>query len=689
MRFFRLNASTDERLLVKKTKKNKRGGPDGLYFRESARAYADKVRVADESIAEEKLDRDIFINFSYVDLSKAVLIMATDRDEDGIRGIMGHFSDYLSRQDYQGEILECDEITGSTYRSLLRDANRNGFIDDYDVTLKHYGFFKHIGSRYSNEFAYEEYIVNAAGFKREDALEQVREMQTVPSLGEEVERIWETRRNKWRPGNPVHYVIAADEGKYRNEYFYLLLKTLYSCKRINCKRFTRLDYEDICDGYSRDRLNEIYEVQRGGVVVFDVRKETLEDSSYLTGKESRAEEICRFASNWKNKVLTVFLFPRDSEKLRKSFFLDLDGVSLITINEGIIFDKEAKAFLRKIAGENGLRSFPGLVSNIEKGAGYTKYDLERLFDHWYDTHLKEKVFPQYSENAMRMKAADRKTKGLGIERLNELIGLSETKALLCEILDFATAQKLYSFGEARAKQSMHMIFSGNPGTAKTTAARLVAQILKENEVLANGELIEVGRADLVGKYVGHTAPLVKMHFERANGSVLFIDEAYSLVDDKAGLYGDEAIATIVQEMENCRDNVVVIFAGYPDKMETFLQRNPGLRSRIGFHVNFPDYSPEELCEILELLAKDTRMDLAPGVLERVSPYFHKAAGIREFGNGRYARNLLEKARMKQATRLVRMGAGKVTEQIAATLIPEDFEELRLTALPAEKHVGFI
>jgi len=133
----------------------------------------------------------------------------------------------------------------------------------------------------------------------------------------------------------------------------------------------------------------------------------------------------------------------------------------------------------------------------------------------------------------------------------------------------------------------------------------------------------------------------------------------------------------------------VIFAGYPDKMERFLCKNPGLRSRIGFHVNFPDYSPDELCEILELLAKDNRMALAPGVRERVSPFFQKAAGIREFGNGRYARNLLEKARMKQASRLIRLGTGNVTEQIAATLIPEDFEELRLTVLPAEKRMGFI
>ena len=135
-----------------------------------------------------------------------------------------------------------------------------------------------------------------------------------------------------------------------------------------------------------------------------------------------------------------------------------------------------------------------------------------------------------------------------------------------------------------------------PDRQKTTVARLIAEILAENQVLYRGKLHEVGRSDLVGKYVGWTAKLVKEAFEKAKGSVLFIDEAYSLVD-KQGSFGDEAINAIVQEMENSRGSTVVIFAGYPDKMEHFLDRNPGLRSRIAFHVPFEDYTPEELVEI--------------------------------------------------------------------------------------------
>ena len=235
---------------------------------------------------------------------------------------------------------------------------------------------------------------------------------------------------------------------------------------------------------------------------------------------------------------------------------------------------------------------------------------------------------------------------------------------------------------------MHMVFTGNPGTAKTTVARLFAQIMKENGLLPVGDLIEVGRADLVGKYVGWTAPTVKAKFAAAKGSVLFIDEAYSLVDDKDGLFGDEAINTIVQEMENQRDDTVVIFAGYPDKMEQFLKKNPGLRSRIAFHIPFEDYKPAELLDIFTLMAKQQKLGLAPLVRERLLPIFSLATKQPDFGNGRFVRNLLEKSRMKQASRLVRLDPDTVTMEMVSTLIPEDIDEPQLPQKEERRVLGF-
>ena len=224
------------------------------------------------------------------------------------------------------------------------------------------------------------------------------------------------------------------------------------------------------------------------------------------------------------------------------------------------------------------------------------------------------------------------------------------------------------------------VFTGNPGTAKTTTARLLAAIMKENGLLAQGKLYELGRSDLVGKYVGWTASIVKEKFQKAKGSILFIDEAYSLLDGHTGLYGDEAINTIVQEMENCREDTVVIFAGYPVEMEQFLSRNPGLRSRIAFHISFDDYTAEELYQITQLIVEEKGMLLSEGVREKLLPIFEAATERPDFGNGRFARNLVEKALMNQADRLIQRNPEMLTRKEATLLKAEDFEEPANTCL---------
>ena len=197
--------------------------------------------------------------------------------------------------------------------------------------------------------------------------------------------------------------------------------------------------------------------------------------------------------------------------------------------------------------------------------------------------------------------------------------------------------------------------------------------MKDNGILSTGRLVEVGRGDLVGKYVGWTAPTVKAKFEDAKGGVLFIDEAYSLVDDRDGLYGDEAINTIVQEMENHRDEVVVIFAGYPDKMEMFLEKNPGLRSRIAFHVPFADYDVDELCDIAKMIADKKGLRFTESALEKLKDNFTIAIEQPDFGNGRYVRNVIEKARMAQASRLLKMNLDDISREDIMTFSEEDIE----------------
>ena len=680
MRFFKVKADIDDRLLNNQDGKNRQSGRKRSdEFDKRVNEYAKEVCLTDMSIAEESFGRDFFVNFSAINKVRATVIMAIDRPGEDIVVIKRYFEEYLNRHDYKGKIGRLDEVTGKHYRELLHEAYINDFIEDYEAAIELYKMNVVKRNRHSyGDFCYEEYLIGDKPLSYKNALRRAGGMKTVPELKAEIERIFSVQREQWRPGNPVHYVIAADPGKYRDEYMMLLLKALYICKRIDSKRFTQIDYEDICEDYNEEQLNGIYRLQAGGTVVIRIDNEAAPSGDLLSGNECRAEQICRMVTKWKNQVLSVFIFPRDSEKAQEAFYSEMDGISIIKIEECLVYDEDAKEYLRQLTRENAIRASQKLYGKIEPGTGYSKKDLQGIFDSWFDFHMRERLFPQYSREALLMSKAPQGPKGSGIVRLNNLIGLAETKALVSNILDFAKAQKIFAHDNGRRTQPLHMVFSGNPGTAKTTVARLVAQILKENEVLKNGELIEVGRADLIGLYVGHTAPNVKKAFARAKGSVLFIDEAYSLVEDRNGSYGDEAINTIVQEMENLRDEVVVIFAGYPDKMEGFLSKNPGLRSRIGFHVNFPDYTPGELYEILELIAQERKIGLAEDVFERVFPMIERAAAVKEFGNGRYVRNLLEKACMRQATRLLEMDRSAVTKQVAATLIADDFEELKLT-----------
>lgn len=235
---------------------------------------------------------------------------------------------------------------------------------------------------------------------------------------------------------------------------------------------------------------------------------------------------------------------------------------------------------------------------------------------------------------------------------------------------------------------MHMVFTGNPGTAKTSVARLFARIMRENGLLSRGRIVECGRGDLVGKYVGWTAQIIQKKFMEARGGVLFIDEAYSLVDDREGSFGDEAINTIVQEMENHRDDVVVIFAGYPDKMEQFLQKNPGLRSRIAFHVPFADYSARNLCDIARLIAKKKGLTLSEDACEKLYHVFDAARSERDFGNGRFARNVVERAKMAQASRLLTMDVEALSSRDVTTISAADITLPDLAHKQPPRTIGF-
>ena len=255
--------------------------------------------------------------------------------------------------------------------------------------------------------------------------------------------------------------------------------------------------------------------------------------------------------------------------------------------------------------------------------------------------------------------------------LDELVGLAPVKEYVFGLADnIQVQQRRAAAGFKTASLSMHMIFTGNPGTGKTTIARLVARYLKAIGALKGGQLIEVGRGDLVGRYTGHTAPLTNSVIESALGGVLFIDEAYSLYRGEQDSFGLEAIDTLVKGMEDHRDELVVILAGYTKEMETFLTANSGLASRFPNKIEFPDYTADELLDITTVLAKGKGYRLAESCMFPLLGYYKRRQALdsRTAGNGRLARNTLEKAIFNQSRRLVAEPAAELD-----LILPGDLE----------------
>ena len=277
-----------------------------------------------------------------------------------------------------------------------------------------------------------------------------------------------------------------------------------------------------------------------------------------------------------------------------------------------------------------------------------------------------------------------------MDELQALVGIKNAKDQVKRILAFAKMRKaMEENGEHLEPITLNMEFVGNPGTAKTTVARIVAGLLKEIGIITTGKFIEVGRANLVAQYVGQTAPMVQNVFQRAKGGVLFIDEAYSLLEERRGEFGDEAINMIVQEMENNRKDTIVIFAGYPDDMEKFFLRNPGLRSRVPFRINFEDYNVEEMLDICKLEAFKKGFLTDDMADKKIMEICEKSIKNKNNGNGRFCRNLIEMGVLNFAFR--NYGDLDVNEKIEYILRKEDFIDMNDLDLKSDENnskIGF-
>ncbi len=564
------------------------------------------------------------------------------------------------------------EMTAADFNKALNDAsNEHFFYRCYDKFSKLKVDYFH-----NDYFTLREELQQEITLTKKAAIARAKEILPDQSLIDELVRIYSDQNVRRFYGHPVHYKIAAGNHETAMEVVRLLTEALYSQKRLLGRRLAIIsDIEEGC--YKEPNLEDLFRLAAGTTIVIDLRGSNDEHTNYASSYEQVTEFFSDLVKRYHKSSLCIFLEHTDNPGFTPSLMAKVEEhVDIIPINEGSGNRKESEAYLRRLvkSADFNVMSKNEIKSSLQNKTTFTPSELYGIYNKFYKDALKNKLYRAY-KTTQYVTTKKKKTKNAAYARLQEMIGLTEVKKLIDQIIAANKVQKMRSqVGFDQQRSALHMIFTGNPGSAKTSVARLLAEILKKEGILESGAFVECGRSDLVGKYVGWTAPRVKEMFRRARGGVLFIDEAYSLVDEKDGMYGDEAINTIVHEMENRRDNVIVIFAGYKEKMEGFLAKNEGLRSRIAFHVDFPDYNAEELTQILSLMAKERGYEPDEPILLRCRKIFQAACGEREFGNGRFVRNLLEQAILKQSQRIINESAGKaMTRKELSQLAPSDFD----------------
>lgn len=622
-----------------------------------------------EKIADfnARFNGEAFFTFASCEDEKAVAVVICKNKEY----IQNDLNAFLTMNNIHSDEITTDEITWKEMCALISDSSDNGFIPDDDEVCEQFGVEP---PRYRMRF--DESIISIGS--KPQLYSKVKKTLYADTMIPELDRIFRgKKKNTEYFGHPCHYMmLTVDENEVRRETIRTLLSALYVNGRLLSKRYTCIDLDPTSQVTLYD-LEHIFHVCSGGCVVihYDPVGDCDETESASLNR-SMVQLICDCINKYRNDTLAVISISHKSTRARNMFYEYLEFVHIVECREELAQGEICLDYLKMLCRDHNIRSDKKLLDMVETGKSYYAAELKSLFDDWYGKKLRTTVFPQYSDVATAATiAVQKKDEGSAYSRLMELIGLEEAKKVICQIKDYYTAQRIFKDrGFSVDHPAMSMVFTGNPGTCKTTVARLVAEIFRDCGILANGKLIECGRGDLVGRYVGWTAPTIQKKFKEADGSVLFIDEAYSLIDDRNGSYGDEAINTLVQEMENHRDNVLVIFAGYPREMENFLDRNPGLRSRIAFHVHFDDYSADELCRIAAMIAKQKGLSIAEDAEEKLHCVFERLRKQPDFGNGRAARTIIETARMRMATRLLKGDISNLTEKQVTTIVQEDIDE---------------
>lgn len=452
------------------------------------------------------------------------------------------------------------------------------------------------------------------------------------------------------------YIFTGEQGSGR-KFAIQFLESLFGLRAVvaNCKDFflpkiTTEDFPVVYDFFSA-RPNpkiEFFESLR------QLEGHTL--AIFMANNYQEAKEIEKELSEINHRI-SIVPFPDYQQEELASIGRMMLAKKMIRVN-----DDDFKNALSKKSRINNAKHIRQFVQEIIEFSVQTGYDPSE------DKEINLENFLICSKSQIGLSKTPEDT-------LQELIGLTEVKNLLTQQIAFNKVNHLRKqHGIYNDTVNHHLVFSGNPGTGKTEVARLYTKILFNNKIIQENKLVEVGRADLIGEYIGSTAPKVKKVFDDAKGGVLFIDEAYSLIPRHEKDYGHEAIATIIQEMENRRDEVLVIFAGYEDLMKEFLDINPGLSSRISREIRFEDYSSDELFAIIELMISRKQYQLKGDCKHKLYQHLSELERDSYFGNARYVRKLVDHIILYQAQRVINMEDSQLTSLENLSLVTlEDIE----------------
>ena len=660
-------------------------------YEESQNAWHRLIEDINDTLETDANESKIFMTVYKASPEELFLIAVIDSLESPTpKTLLDFFADIISEK--YGLSLQrkapMKEISPKEARKFLENSShfisRNRYWDNDNYSLDYYN---------NRDFQITEQIFDNFPTNLNAALEDAHTFIPDKTLLEEIKRIYTPTHPHKYQGHPVHYKLSADNKNSALQLATCLCRNLYANQRLVSRCISYIS--DITEGCFNDSdIESIFRQSAGGTIVIELTGSKEEHQNYTTCYEEVVNFFTEQIRKYQRNTLFILVENTHNPGFTHNLISSLqEEMFFIEIKEGTGNRQTAAKYLQKLLTD-GKISYN--TEQIEYVLGdktvFRPSDIYQMYDRLYRNNLRNNAYTAYKEVSRVTLAVKKHAEKDAYSRLQSMIGLQEVKKVIENILDTFRAQKIRSsMGLNQFRPNMHMVFTGNPGSAKTTVARLLSEILNSEGILSSGEFVECGRADLVGKYVGWTAPTIKKKFRHAEGGILFIDEAYSLVDDCDGSYGDEAINTIVQEMENNRDDTIVIFAGYPDKMERFLEKNEGLRSRIAFHIDFPDYTPQELLDILHLMARESEMTLSADINDKCREIFEQASKIDNIGNGRFVRNLLEQAQMKQASRIMQEYNGKeIDRHILLELKAEDFEVNAVKQYrPQSQRMGFM